>query len=70
MATTRTVTYDCDTCGTELVVTKSGEGYLSPIYCCGAEMKEVAIPVKRSVKKKVKKKKSIAKKKPASKTKK
>lgn len=66
MVTMKTVTYECETCGTELVVKESGEGYLSPIYCCGTEIKEIATSGKKSVPKKVRKKKSTAKKKPAS----
>jgi hypothetical protein len=67
MAIARTVTYECETCGTELVVTESGGGYLSPIYCCGAEVKEVAIPAKKAAPRKKAKKKSPAKKRPAKK---
>ncbi len=65
MVTMKTVTYECETCGTELVVKESGEGYLSPIYCCGTEIKEIATLAKRSVPKKVRKKKNTAKKKSA-----
>lgn len=32
MVTIKTVTYECEICGTELVVKESGEGYPSPIY--------------------------------------
>lgn len=49
MATLRTVDYVCDVCGTEIAVTGEGEGSLSPIYCCGVTVSEVAVrPVKKS----------------------
>lgn len=64
MVTTRTFTYECEACGTRLVVTESGKGYLSPIYCCGGAVKEVAMHVKSTVpRKKVKKKRGASKKK-------
>jgi hypothetical protein len=38
----RIVTYECEECGTEVVVTESGETSLRPIYCCGLEITEVS----------------------------
>lgn len=42
MAKTKTVTYECRRCGTEIVVTSIGTGELSPLYCCGVETTETA----------------------------
>lgn len=68
MATLRTVDYVCEVCGTEIAVTGEGEGSLSPIYCCGVTVSEVAVrPVKKSgaaktgAKKKPKKTASVSK---------
>jgi hypothetical protein len=67
----RLITYNCDVCGSEIVVTETGETQLSPIYCCGIEVTEVSSvqkrqtkPKKKAVKKATKK---TAKKKPAKK---
>lgn len=68
MAKVSTVTYECETCGTEFQITASGEGYYAPIYCCGVEVKEVVVPAKKAAPKK-KAKKKVAKKKPATKKK-
>jgi hypothetical protein len=38
----RVVTYECDQCGSEIVVTETSETVLSPIYCCGLEVLEVS----------------------------
>jgi hypothetical protein len=79
MAKAMVVTYECEQCGTEVVVTETGETMLSPIYCCGMEVTEIssvekkpARPQKKAVKKvtkKVTKKKVAKKKKPAAKKK-
>ncbi|HXX81910.1 MAG TPA: hypothetical protein VEI46_10205 [Thermodesulfovibrionales bacterium] len=71
------VTYECTQCGSEIVVTESLESELSPIYCCGIEVAEIATkekkparPKKKTVKKVAKKgakKRATAKKKPAAK---
>ena len=75
MAKAMVVTYECEQCGTEVVVTETGETMLSPIYCCGMEVTEIssvekkpARPQKKAVKK-VAKKKVAKKKKPAAKKK-
>jgi len=78
MARETIITYQCEECGSEIIVTPTGETQLSPIYCCGFEVAEVA-PVakkapakKKTVKKaaaKVVKKKPAPKKKPAAKKK-
>lgn len=41
MATATEVTYECEKCGSEIVVKETGESVLAPIYCCGAEVVEV-----------------------------
>ena len=73
MAKTMVITYECEECGSEFVVTPTGEMQLSPIYCCGFEVTEVDSPAKKAPapKKKVVKKAAakVAKKKPAPKKK-
>jgi hypothetical protein len=59
----RVITYNCDVCGSEIVVSEAGDSQLSPIYCCGVEVTEVS-----SVHKKQAKSKRIATKKVAKKT--
>ena len=49
MARTRTVTYECEQCGSEIVVTSTGEGELSPIYCCGIEATKTSLPGEKTV---------------------
>jgi DNA-directed RNA polymerase subunit RPC12/RpoP len=58
MATLREVTYKCEQCGSGIVVKETGKTELSPIYCCGAEIRESrsterkrARPKKKAVKK-------------------
>jgi hypothetical protein len=58
MATMRVVTYECRECGSEVVVTATGEVELSPIYCCGVEVAETTSGMSR----KAKPKKQISKK--------
>ena len=71
----RMVTYECDECGCEIVVTEMPETELNPIYCCGMEVTEVSSaagkPGKKAVKKATKKvaKKVASRKKPAAKKK-
>jgi hypothetical protein len=76
MAKAIVVTYECKQCGSEIVVTSTGEPRLSPIYCCGMEVSEVSFvekkPKKKAAKKvtkKVSKKKTAKKKKSAAKKK-
>ncbi len=76
MATTRIVNFVCTECGSEVVVTATGEVQLSPIYCCGVEVTEMTSggrkqtkPKKQITKKTIKKvaqKKITRKKKPLS----
>jgi hypothetical protein len=75
MANSRIITYECEECGSEIVVTAAGEGQLSPIYCCGIEVTEVSTAKKKPAAKKkpvkkMAKKKVAAKQKPAAKKKK
>jgi hypothetical protein len=79
MAEARVITYECEECGSEIVVTPTGETVLSPIYCCGIEVTELSSakkkpskPAKKTARKTTKKatkKKVAAKKKPAAKKK-
>ncbi len=38
----KVVTYECNQCGCEVVVTETPETELSPIYCCGMEVMEIS----------------------------
>jgi hypothetical protein len=79
MANATIVTYECELCGSEVVVTSTGESRLSPIYCCGMEVTQISSmkkgakkAQKKTVKKgtkKVLKKKTAKKRKPAAKKK-
>lgn len=83
MAKATIITYECEECGSEIVVTPTGETQMSPIYCCGVEVLEVetspkkaAAPGKKTLKasakksvKKVSKKKATTKKKTTAKRK-
>ena len=48
MATQRLMTFECEQCGTEVVVNAAGEMELSPIYCCGVMVTEVPSQQKKS----------------------
>ena len=75
MAKAIMITYECDRCGTEVVVSPTSGSQLSPIYCCGMAVAEVSSVEKapaetkkkavKKVAKKVSKKKVAPKKKPA-----
>lgn len=62
MANATVVTYECELCGSEIVVTSTGESRLSPIYCCGMEVTRIASVKKKPSKAKSKTAKKIAKK--------
>jgi hypothetical protein len=49
--------YVCEVCGTTLLVTESGVGYLDEIVCCSAPMKAKSAKKTKSTKKKGKPKK-------------
>ena len=58
----KTITYECELCGSKIAVSKTSETVeMSPIYCCGSEVKKVssgkkpAAPKKKASKKVVKK---------------
>jgi hypothetical protein len=38
MAAKKTVTYECEVCGTEVTVVGEGISTLEPIYCCGISL--------------------------------
>jgi len=61
MATARIITYECEQCGSEIIVTSTGETRLSPIFCCGIEVGEISSGVKKSAAPKKKAKKSVKK---------
>jgi hypothetical protein len=73
MAQATIVTYECELCGSEVIVTNTGESRLSPIYCCGMEVTQISSAKKKPKKvakkavkkgtKKVSKKKTVKKKK-------
>ena len=52
----RVITYECEQCGSEVVVTENLEDALSPIYCCGLAITEVASAGEKPAKKKAAKK--------------
>jgi hypothetical protein len=62
MATMRVVTFECRECGSEVVVTATGEVELAPIYCCGVEVAETTSGVSRQAKPKKQITKKTAKK--------
>jgi hypothetical protein len=74
MAKVRIVTFECRECGSEVVVTATGEVQLSPIYCCGVEVTETTSgasrqakskkPIRKKTTKKIAQKKAIQRKKP------
>ena len=74
----RILQYECKVCGRRIDVTRTGDVYEEPVYCCGLESTEVGVPEteqggapavrkkparKKAVKKAVKKAKKKAKKK-------
>jgi len=63
MARKRTVTYECEQCGSEIVVTSTGEGELSPVYCCGIKVTEISSTRKKAVRPKKKTAKNVSSKK-------
>ena len=74
MSDVNVTTYECKKCGSEITVKSPGEKQLTPIYCCGSEVKKISSFKKKqtkqkdsakkaSIKKVVAKKRSSAKKK-------
>jgi hypothetical protein len=80
MGIERIIQYECKVCGRKIEVTRTGDAYEEPVYCCGLETAEAgaasgtfaasAAIIKKPAKKKMKKKavKKPAKKKAAKKT--
>jgi hypothetical protein len=60
MARKRIVTYECEQCGSGIVVTSTGEGELSPVYCCGIEVTEISATGKNAVRPKKKAAKNVS----------
>lgn len=56
MAIARVITYECKECGSEIVVTETGETLLSPIYCCSVAVIETSSVEKKQIQAKPKKK--------------
>ncbi|MFI5296070.1 MAG: hypothetical protein ACHQ0Y_13730 [Thermodesulfovibrionales bacterium] len=50
MAKTKIVNFECTECGSEVVVTATGEVQLGPIYCCGVEVTETTSGVRKQTK--------------------
>jgi len=71
MAKQRIITYECEECGSEIVVNPVEGMQLSPIYCCGVQVTEISSgPEEPAPKKKIKAKpaaKRITAKKPSAK---
>jgi len=44
MATERILQYECRVCGRRIDVTRTGDVYEEPVYCCGLETAEVTVP--------------------------
>ncbi len=79
MAKLKIVNFECEECGSEVILTATGEVQLSPIYCCGVALTEMTPDVSKQTKpkkqitkkttKKITQKKVTLKKKPLSKKK-
>ncbi len=44
MAIERIMQYECRVCGRKIDVTRTGDIYEEPVYCCGLEATEVTVP--------------------------
>jgi hypothetical protein len=66
MGIERNVQYECKVCGRKIDVTRTGDVYEEPVFCCGLETTELAVasglPAAPAVKKKPAKKKPAKKK--------
>jgi hypothetical protein len=58
----RIITYECEQCGSEIIVTETGETQLSPIYCCSMVVTEVSSVEKKQTKPKKKAAQKVTKK--------
>jgi len=54
MARLKIVNFECEECGSEVIVTATGEIQLSPIYCCGVALTEMTPRVSNQTKPKKK----------------
>ena len=65
MAIERIMQYECKVCGRKIDVTRTGDVYEEPVYCCGLESTEATVPAAAGTKPAAKKKagKKAAKKK-------
>jgi len=71
MDTEKVMQYECRVCGRKIDITRTGDVYEEPVYCCGMEATEINIPVpptapapavrKKRAKKKAAKKKAAKK---------
>lgn len=52
----RVVQYECKVCGRRIDVTRTGDVYEEPIFCCGVETREVGAPQEAAVARKASKK--------------
>jgi len=44
MAIERIMQYECKVCGRKIDVTRTGDVYEEPVYCCGLESTEATVP--------------------------
>ena len=69
MGIERIMQYECRVCGRKIDVTRTGDVYEEPVYCCGLEATDVNVPsapiapppARKAVKKKPAKKKAAKK---------
>ena len=57
----KVITYECNRCGCEVVVTSTPETDMMPIFCCGMELKEASSAGKKAARPKRKTAKKTAK---------
>jgi len=67
MATEKIMQYECRVCGRKIEVSRTGEVYEEPVYCCGMETTTINIPEAPSAPIVAPRKKSAMKKKAAKK---
>jgi hypothetical protein len=62
MAIERIMQYECRVCGRKIDVTRTGDVYEEPVYCCGLEATDVNVPQAPTAPKAVPARKPAAKK--------
>lgn len=62
MAIERIMKYECRVCGRKIDVTRTGDVYEEPVYCCGLEATDIDVPQAPSAPKAVPMRKLAAKK--------